>query len=163
MRTRRQWHICLRCEARWLGRNSFKGDSGLPKRCANCGSPLWNTPRKKNGYGCFSSNKKLRKLLITAGFCFAAVITGCATAPAPKPAAMSKTAQRIAQAPAPGFDLPAIQYPPDMTNYVWSVQWSPDLIHWRDLATNLTGLPGAPMEIKENGAPAAFFRLKGNR
>lgn len=42
---RRRYHCCLRCGYRWLGRNEFKGDSGTPKRCASCRSPLWNTGR----------------------------------------------------------------------------------------------------------------------
>lgn len=49
---RRGYHKCLRCEYTWLGRPSFKGDEGLPKRCPDCRSPLWNTPRlNKPGQG----------------------------------------------------------------------------------------------------------------
>jgi len=46
MSNRRQFHCCLRCGYRWIGRYAFKGDSGLPKRCAGCRSPLWDTPRR---------------------------------------------------------------------------------------------------------------------
>ena len=42
---RRSKHHCLRCGNWWDGRQSFKGDRGLPKRCPGCRSPLWNTPR----------------------------------------------------------------------------------------------------------------------
>jgi len=42
---RRAWHFCLRCGHGWLGRNEFKGDSGAPKRCPGCRSPLWNRDR----------------------------------------------------------------------------------------------------------------------
>ncbi len=47
---RRGYHECLRCNYRWLGRESFQGDRGLPKRCPSCRSPLWNTPRR-NAHG----------------------------------------------------------------------------------------------------------------
>lgn len=43
--SRRGWHNCWRCHHSWLGRESFKGDRGLPKGCPRCRSPLWNTPR----------------------------------------------------------------------------------------------------------------------
>ena len=42
---RHGYHECLRCNYRWLGRDSFQGDRGLPKRCPSCRSPLWNTHR----------------------------------------------------------------------------------------------------------------------
>jgi len=45
---RSDFHECLRCGNRWMGRSSFKGDAGAPKRCALCRSPLWN---KKRSYG----------------------------------------------------------------------------------------------------------------
>jgi hypothetical protein len=41
---RRAFHTCKRCGVTWLGRRSFKGDTGLPKRCAQCRSPKWNNP-----------------------------------------------------------------------------------------------------------------------
>ena len=39
-------HHCMRCNNWWDGRQNFKGDRGLPKRCPGCRSPLWNTPRR---------------------------------------------------------------------------------------------------------------------
>lgn len=49
MSLRRQTHRCLRCDYAWLGREAFKNNVGLPKRCARCRSPLWNTPKIKAG------------------------------------------------------------------------------------------------------------------
>lgn len=38
---KRYFHLCLRCGYEWL---SYLG---VPKRCAKCRTPYWNTPRKR--------------------------------------------------------------------------------------------------------------------
>lgn len=44
---RHQMHCCLRCDHRWYGRASFKGNTGLPKRCPSCRSKYWNAPKQR--------------------------------------------------------------------------------------------------------------------
>ena len=84
------------------------------------------------------------------------MLAGCASAPVTK----SKTfANKVTTQKPAGFDLPAIKYPADMTNYVWSAQWSPDLVHWFNLGMNTFKGPvgTVPLNIKETGVTKGFF------
>ena len=58
--------------------------------------------------------------------------------------------------------LPAFIYPPDATNYIWTLQSSRDLLHWRDVITfaRMTNAASGYYSVS-NEAPMMFYRMKG--
>jgi hypothetical protein len=49
--TMQKEHDCLRCGHHWYSRRWWsEGNQPLPKRCAKCRSPLWNTPFQRGGW-----------------------------------------------------------------------------------------------------------------
>lgn len=67
---------CKRCSWRWIVRQADKDDMlVLPKRCAKCRTPLWNTERRKNVKKHLRAKHYDKRLLITAGDLYGSRLT----------------------------------------------------------------------------------------
>lgn len=78
----------------------------------------------------------------------------------PRPAHLSRSSTAGTALPAMS-QFPAFLYPPDMTNYEWTLEFSTNLSDWQIVGAAFDpGLPGGSLTVTNQGA-IGFYRMHG--
>lgn len=89
----------------------------------------------------------------------ALLVDGCRSGAPRTASAISSATAKVVNNPHT-LILPDFIYPPNMTNFTWSLQSSTDLRTWTTLVSGMSGAPSGYLTLTNNGS-CCFFRMKG--